>query len=476
MAIDSSVVSRKWMNFDFNSPAIQSMAKALSPAFFRLGGTAADLVIFKLDTEDEYDDGQNAHGSGFAIPGDDFCVKPPRHNFTMSARDWVLVNHFSESVGWHFLFDINVLLRKGLNWDSSNISPLLEFSSKQGFVNITWELGNEPNSLHHQLNFSLPGSQLGRDFAALRLVLNRFPLYRNSMIVGPDINHVGGCRPGQKTLCKALRYLDKVLTSSEGVIGPVTYHQYYLDGHIATIKDFLSVQTLSEFESEIEVMREFLSERHLKNDLWLGETSSAYGGGAKGLSDRYVAGFLWLHKLGAAALGHHKVVIRQTFYHGCYALIGEDLLPNPDFWISVLHKRLVGTKVLDLKGKTLNTLRLYAHCDKDGRGVTLFGFNLANERTWFGLEQPLDESPIDHYVLGPENLTGREIKLNGELLRLEGDGSLPKMAPFKTGPMSWLAMKPFEMAFWHFKNVSVKACSREFDAESAYSAERVSRH
>ncbi len=57
---------------------------------------------------------------------------------------------------------------------------------------------------------------------------------------------------------------------------------------------------------------------------------------------RYVAGFLWLDKLGMSALYRHDVVIRQSFYHGCYAMIGEDLLPNPDLWISVLHKRLVG--------------------------------------------------------------------------------------------------------------------------------------
>ena len=63
---------------------------------------------------------------------------------------------------------------------------------------------------------------------------------------------------------------------------------------------------------------------------------------------RYVGGFLWLDKLGQAALYNYQVIIRQTFYHGCYALLGEDLLPNPDFWISALYKKLVSTKVCTL--------------------------------------------------------------------------------------------------------------------------------
>ena len=48
---------------------------------------------------------------------------------------------------------------------------------------------------------------------------------------------------------------------------------------------------------------------------------------------------------GLAALHDYQVIIRQTFYHGCYALIGEDLYPNPDFWLSALYKTLVSDKV-----------------------------------------------------------------------------------------------------------------------------------
>ena len=49
VAIDSHVVQERWKNFDFNSGRVRAMARALAPAYLRLGGTAADLLIFQED-------------------------------------------------------------------------------------------------------------------------------------------------------------------------------------------------------------------------------------------------------------------------------------------------------------------------------------------------------------------------------------------------------------------------------------------
>lgn len=63
--------------------------------------------------------------------------------------------------------------------------------------------------------------------------------------------------------------------------------------------------------------------------IWMGETASAFGGGAPGLSDTYVAGFMWLDKLGMGAVNGIDLIVRQSFYNGYYALINEQSLPNP---------------------------------------------------------------------------------------------------------------------------------------------------
>ena len=78
----------------------------------------------------------------------------------------------------------------------------------------------------------------------------------------------------------------------------LTWHHYYLNGHTATLQDFLDVQPLDYLPRMFLTVQQFLKKKNISRPLWLGETSSAYGGGAHGLSDRYVGGFLWLDKLG----------------------------------------------------------------------------------------------------------------------------------------------------------------------------------
>jgi heparanase 1 len=67
-----------------------------------------------------------------------------------------------------------------------------------------------------------------------------------------------------------------------------------------------------------------------------------------------------------------QVVIRQSLYHGCYALIGEDGQPNPDYWVSHLYKQLVSNYVLNVTGFQFPpSVRVYAHCAKQKSG---FGY------------------------------------------------------------------------------------------------------
>ena len=69
---------------------------------------------------------------------------------------------------------------------------------------------------------------------------------------------------------------------------------------------------------------------------WLGETSSAYNGGGVNFSDTFVAGYLWLDKLGISALHGLDVVVRQELFGSyqigaisSYCLLNMMMVPTP---------------------------------------------------------------------------------------------------------------------------------------------------
>ena len=121
IAIDSHVMAERWKNFDFASTRVKNMAKALSPAFLRLGGTAADLVTFKENATPFHvefiEEGDEScwcsnDKSGRKVCEDlDQALYKNLTNILMTGQDWIDINNFCVEVGWSFLFDVNVLKR-----------------------------------------------------------------------------------------------------------------------------------------------------------------------------------------------------------------------------------------------------------------------------------------------------------------------------------------------------------------------------
>ena len=163
------------------------------------------------------------------------------------------------------------------------------------------------------------------------------------------------------------------------------------------------------------------------------------------MSNRFAAGFYWVHMLGE--LGDQKLhqVYRQDLvgFSGIgggssYALAGppgwynEDvqgaLTPNPDFFITALQRRLVGSKRFEVKGGEEKTL--HAACSKDG-GVVLSFTNVLSEVVGIDIDydgelSDADNITLDMYVFTAPNgnLTSDVIELNGDSLALDFDAPL----------------------------------------------------
>lgn len=68
--------------------------------------------------------------------------------------------------------------------------------------------------------------------------------------------------------------------------------RYYTNGQTAKLPEFTSTELLDHFIDEAKQASVMAAKYQPGVQVWLGETSSCYGGGAPDLSDSYVAGFM----------------------------------------------------------------------------------------------------------------------------------------------------------------------------------------
>ena len=140
VTLDAGLLSKHWKGFDFSNKGVQNMARSLSPAYLRIGGTAEDFLTFN--------------------PGSGSLNWREETEFT--AYDWDTVNEFAKTVNWDVIFGLNVLTRKsGQPWNPSNALELIRYTADRGY-RVSWELGNGRT-------FSLPRPLCRDPWGGLRL-------------------------------------------------------------------------------------------------------------------------------------------------------------------------------------------------------------------------------------------------------------------------------------------------------------------
>ncbi|XP_069482217.1 heparanase [Ambystoma mexicanum] len=488
VTIDASLAADpKYIAF-LGSQRLRTLANNLTPAYLRFGGTQTDFLLFSPKKHSSWEEKlywQSTISQDLcaarALPSavekmlqaqwvaqeqlllkENFQKK--YKNTTISKSTVDMIYSFANCSGLDLIFGLNALLRKqNSQWDSSNAQLLLSYCASQHY-NLSWELGNEPNSFRKKAGIYIDGSQLGKDFVSLHDVLSQFSSFRYSGLFGPDVGQPR--TQSQKLLMSFLNVGGKVIDS-------VTWHQYYVDGRTAAERDFLDPDVLDSLIQKIQQVLQIVDEIVPLKKVWLGETSSAYGGGAPGLSNTYLDGFMWLDKLGLSAKLGINVVMRQAFFGtGSYNLVDSNFDPLPDYWLSLLHKKLVGTQVLnasvsDMKGVLDRKVRVYLHCTNSNNpkyqvgDVTLFALNLHNGTRRVQLPDFLAKRQIDEYLIQPvggASLLSRTVQLNGKVLKMVDDRTLPPLAEKSLAPGSLLELPAFTYGFYVLKNAKAPAC------------------
>ncbi|XP_059374248.1 inactive heparanase-2-like isoform X2 [Carassius carassius] len=459
--LDPSIIKDGWLDF-LSSKRLVTLARGLSPAYLRFGGKRTDflqfhnlknLAKFRGPGPDyylkNYED--DIVRSDFALDKQKGCklashpdmmlelqrekaaqmqqvlLKEQLSNIysdvTLTARSLDKLYNFADCAGLHLIFGLNALHRNPDNsWNTSSALSLLKYSAGKKY-NISWELGNEPNSYRTMAARSVNSSRLAQDYSLLRTLLQSVRFYSRANLYGPNIG-----RPHKN----AIMLLDGFMKNGGSVVDAVTWQHYYIDRRVTKVEDFLKTRLLDTLSEQITKVLKIVQTRAPEKRVWLGGVGPAWAGGTNNLSDTFAAGFLWLNTLGIAAAHGIDVVLRHSFFdYGYNHLVDQHFNPLPDYWLSLLFKRLVGPRVLAVHvaglqrkprpGQVIrDKLRIYAHCTSFHKSV----------------------------------------QLNGEPLRMVDNETFPELKPRTLRAGRTIAMPPVSIGFYVIKNINAYACRR----------------
>jgi heparanase len=235
-------------------------------------------------------------------------------------------------------------------------------------------------------------------------------------------------------------------------------------------------------------------------DVRVGETAAVNHGGWSNVTDGFVSGFWTLYQLGWLAQAGFTVMQRQALAcgpryrdgRGAYGLLSVSpaFEPTPDYWLSLLFTRLMGTAVLNASAAVTvdgaaaagaapfatpagleRTVRLFAHCSADGAGAPAGAVTLAfaNPQTFgvvidLGAGGRLAASARDEYRLSPPagdamRLRSHSVVLNGAAtpLAAAADGTAPVLPAARAS--GTLRLAPLTYGFIVLRDANAPACA-----------------
>jgi heparanase 1 len=421
--------------YDFGREQLRTLAAALAPAWLRIGGTQADVVWYDMHDEPDTEPPEGAEGVLTQAEMEGLCS-------------------FAEELGFTMMFTLNAgpsVRGEDGAWLSDNSAELIDWVVQTGCPIEVWELANEPNAfiLHYPEGYE--PEQYAADMATLASLRDEH--HPSSRIAGP-------CVAWWPEAGEFLPFTEEALAAGGEHFDVVTWHYYPQQSErcpMATVP--ATPEAMQEPENLDEVLVwaaevEAATQAHTAGaEVWLGETGNAQCGGQPGVSDRFASSFWWLDQLGLMAARGQQMVARQTLSGADYGIIDDwDETPRPDYWASLLWRRLMGTTVLAVSSPD-PTVRAYAHCHPDGGGdVTVLGLNLDPARElWLPLDAP---EGLETWIVTAEGLEASAVQLNGATLALEG-GAVPDTPGVEA---DHFVLPPRSYGFARLRGVGAGAC------------------
>jgi heparanase len=424
---------------------LRKMAEALGPAYIRVSGTWANTTYF-----------QDKPGPAPKTP-------PAGFDGVLTQEQWKGVVDFAKAadakIVTSFAASPGVRDSSGV-WTPIEADKFLAYTRSVGGEIAATEYMNEPTLA------SMGGAPKGYDVAAYARDVRAFAPYLKkatpqTIFLGPGGVGEDGALPlpTKETLPSK-----DILAATGPVFDAFSYHYYgaasarcgkAMPTAMTTQAAALSKEWLTGTD-QIESFYAGLRDQYLpRKPLWVTETADAACGGNKWAST-FTDSFRYLNQLGSLAQRGVQVVMHNTLDSSDYGLLNEsDYKPRPNFWAAVLWRRLMGTTVLQPGPSPSPDLYLYAHCLRGmSGGVALLAINASSR------PQTIDISKASRrYVLSAQQLESQNVRLNGHVLKLQPDDTLPAMDG-SNEPSGRVTLDPQTITFLAVPGAENEACSQ----------------
>ena len=386
---------------------LRTLAKGLGPMYIRVSGTWANTTYFQDNDEPKLEEA------------------PEGYENVLTRSEWKGVIDFCKDMDARLVtsFAISEGMRdESGNWTSAQAGPLLAYTKSIGGEIYAAEMFNEPSHASHGgVPEGYDAAQYAEDFVAFEeFVSEAAP---GMKIMGPGSTGEGEIMPGIDSTMTT----DKILTTQSAPEFDIFSYHYYggvsrrCQGQL-TPQNALTSEWLSKTEEGLSYYEKARDQYLPDAPIWLTETAEAACGGNPWAAT-YVDSFRYLEQLGRLAKKGVQVVMHNTLAASEYALLEQGSHdPRPNYWAALLWRKFMGKQVYDAQ----------ALAD----GPDIFVHNLKNTSDGFAvlLVNPEEaetsfQIPTNavQYLLTADDILSKEVKLNGEVLQLNPDDSLPEI-------------------------------------------------
>lgn len=393
---------------DFTNKNLRSAALYLAPARLRFGGSGADYLTYSFTSGQPecsnipFAPPPQQPGCDYVTPG---CLNSTHLTSLLDLADSATVDFI---FGVAFNTTASCL---GSSWESSNADRLLTYFASTGRSVWGCELGNEVN------NAGCPNSPRQQASAVNEFrqqVLNSTT--PNTRLIGPDTGY-------NNPMPYIAQYLGNI---TPGILTAVTHHVYLS----LERKDFISSDTLSaKLDSALPDIADFVStvtDSESGAEIWAGEMGPIGGGddgtcGTNSTCGVFASAIWYADDAALRATSGFTQHNRQDLWGGAYGLVNsltsimelgvtDPLLIKPDYYISWLWKRTLGTGVLQAQSSS-SAVRAYAFSGRPpsnfasrvycGSAPQILLLNLASSNITVDLPTPSRVTSYAAWTLAP---------------------------------------------------------------------------